>query len=120
MQNRRHFTRIIFSTTAHLSDMGKVWTTELIDLSLKGALVKKPDNWKSGDAKSVLLTFKLAQSEIELNMNTSVVHEKEEYLGLLCEQIDIDSATHLKRLIELNVGDDELLNRELDALAHPE
>jgi len=120
MQDRRHFTRILFSTTAHLSNMGKVWPTELIDLSLKGALVKKPEDWKCGEAKSVLLTFKLAQSDIELNMNTSLVHEKQDYLGLLCEQIDIDSATHLKRLIELNVGDDELLNRELDSLAHPE
>ncbi|SFB86907.1 PilZ domain-containing protein [Pseudoalteromonas denitrificans] len=120
MQDRRHFTRIIFSTPVHLSDMGKVWSTELIDLSLKGALVKKPKEWKDNEIKSLLLTFTLAQSDIELTMNTSVVHEKEQYLGLLCEQIDIDSATHLKRLIELNVGDDALLNRELDALAHPE
>jgi len=120
MQNRRHFTRIIFSTPAHLSNMDKVWSTLLIDLSLKGALVKKPEDWNNQETKSVLLTIQLAQSEIKLTMNTTVVHEKDDYLGLLCEQIDIDSATHLKRLIELNVGDDELLNRELNALAHPE
>ena len=28
----------------------------------------------------------------------------------------IDSATHLKRMIELNVGDEELLHRELEQL----
>ncbi|MCG8610315.1 MAG: hypothetical protein MI864_07240, partial [Pseudomonadales bacterium] len=30
--------------------------------------------------------------------------------------IDLDSITHLKRLIELNVGDPSLIERELSAL----
>ncbi len=35
-----------------------------------------------------------------------------------CEHIDIDSITHLKRLIELNLGDEALLHRELAHLIH--
>jgi hypothetical protein len=35
---------------------------------------------------------------------------------LLCESIDLDSITHLRRLVELNAGDPALLERELTAL----
>ena len=120
MEDRRRFTRIIFSTPAFLSNMGIVWSSTLIDLALKGALVEKPDNWKDGEVKRVMLSFKLAGSDIEISMNMLVSHEGQNHLGLLCEQIDIDSATHLKRLIELNVGDDKLLHRDFDNLLHPE
>ncbi|MBE0365408.1 hypothetical protein PULV_a2195 [Pseudoalteromonas ulvae UL12] len=120
MEDRRRFTRIIFSTPAFLSNMGIIWSCTLIDLSLKGALVDKPDNWRDGEVKNVLLTFTLADTDIEITMNMNVSHEAQHHLGLQCEQIDIDSATHLKRLIALNVGDDSLLDRDLENLVHPE
>jgi len=37
-------------------------------------------------------------------------------VGIRCESIDLDSISHLRRLVELNLGDPELLNRELSAL----
>ena len=36
--------------------------------------------------------------------------------GLHCLAIDIDSVTHLRRLVELNLGDPALLEREVSAL----
>jgi hypothetical protein len=36
--------------------------------------------------------------------------------ALLCHSIDIDSVTHLRRLVELNLGNADLLQRELSAL----
>ena len=54
MEDRRRFTRIIFSTPAFLSNMGIIWSCTLIDLSLKGALVDKPDNWRDGEVKNIL------------------------------------------------------------------
>ena len=47
-----------------------------------------------------------------------VSHIKANHIGLKCHYIDIDSITHLKRLIELNLADDELLHRELAMLIH--
>jgi hypothetical protein len=35
---------------------------------------------------------------------------------LRCENIDIDSITHLRRLVDLNAGDASLLDREFSAL----
>ena len=42
------------------------------------------------------------------------------YFGLICRNLDIDSATHLRRLVELNLGDPKLLERELSALVTEE
>jgi len=39
-------------------------------------------------------------------------------LGLSCREIDLDSITHLRRLVALNLGDEALLDRELGLLAH--
>ena len=44
---------------------------------------------------------------------------KDHHLGLFCHHIDIDSITHLRRLIELNLGDETLLQRELAELLPP-
>ncbi len=50
-------------------------------------------------------------------MHIAVVHEHEDETGLQCNAIDIDSVTHLRRLVELNLGDSEQLNKELSQLS---
>jgi len=45
-------------------------------------------------------------------------HIEENHIGLKCHSIDIDSITHLKRLVELNLADETLLHRELETLIH--
>jgi len=39
-------------------------------------------------------------------------HVEGDHLGFKCQYIDLDSVTHLKRLVELNLGDPEMLERE--------
>jgi len=51
-------------------------------------------------------------------MTASVAHIDPTRIGFICEHIDLDSITHLKRLVELNLGDEELLHRELSSLIH--
>jgi hypothetical protein len=40
-------------------------------------------------------------------------------LGFQVQYIDLDSATHLRRLVELNLGDPALLEREFENLLAP-
>ncbi|MFY8351922.1 PilZ domain-containing protein [Pseudoalteromonas sp. SSM20] len=119
MQERRQFTRIIYRTPATLTFQGVEYSAELLDLSLKGALIKKPENWPTACdlAKSATLSFQLSNSDIIIEMMVSLAHVENTQLGLRCEQIEIDSVTHLKRLIELNMGDEEELYRELEHLS---
>ncbi|AVI66864.1 MULTISPECIES: PilZ domain-containing protein [Shewanella] len=112
MDERRKFSRILFATSAHLQQGGAQWETTILDLSLNGALVEEPQNFiNSGDA--ITLSFALPESDIEIRMETELVHQKNAQLGLKCNFIDVDSISHLKRMVELNLGDASLLNREL-------
>ncbi len=115
--DRRQFTRIAFDATAHLIDPtdNRQWQTELIDISLKGVLIKRPADWSPVTSAKYLLQLKLSP-EVELQFAVRVVHEKDDRIGLNIEKLDLDSAVHLRRLVELNLGDPILLERELAEL----
>lgn len=114
-ENQRRFTRIPFDAAAVLARDGHAWHCELIDLSLKGALVNKPDGWNGTVSETYQLTL-LLDEDIRICMDVSVAHIEEQQIGLACQDIDLDSITHLRRLVELNLGDSNLLERELLAL----
>ena len=120
MTDNRRFIRIVFSTPATLSSGNHIWTSELIDLSLKGALMLKPKGWRAETGDQFSLKFMLPGSDIDIRMQVHKAHERDNCIGFSCDSIDIDSATHLKRLIELNVGSAELLYRDLEHLIIPQ
>lgn len=115
---QRHFKRVRFFSEAQLEIDGHTYPTELLDLSLKGALVKKPAETLPTEPKTVFLKLPLSDSTEHLIMQVSIVHHHADFLGLHCEKIDIDSISHLRRLLELNLGDPELLSRELAELSN--
>ena len=53
-------------------------------------------------------------------MSIAVVHQEGHEIGVQCNGIDIDSVSLLRRLIELNLGNDEQLHRELSQLTRNE
>ena len=114
MEHRR-FSRISFPGPVQLSADGQTFNTVLLDISLKGALVRCPQHWPQ-DAGPVTLRLQLADAEAEIVMNAAVVHQHNQQLGLHCEAIDLDSISHLKRLVQLNLADEGLLERELSEL----
>lgn len=116
MPERRHFTRIFYLTAASLVQGQRQWPTQLIDVSLQGALLLRPESWSGSDDKEYELSFVLSGSDIVIRMQVELTHEASKKLGFYCHHIDIDSASHLKRMIELNVGEEQLLYRELEQL----
>jgi len=113
---RRKFTRIPFEASVNISNPTGSWTAKLLDISLNGALISLPHNWKPGDSRSFLLNINVADDVVEIRMEVTASHIDNNSLGLQCDHIDIDSVSHLRRLVELNLGNDEILNRELTAL----
>lgn len=113
---RRKFSRILYQATAHLVSGEQLWSTNLLDLSLKGALVDTPADWPEQAPSPLQLQFKLGDSDIELNLAVALCHQHADHLGLKNISSDIETASHLKRLIQLNIGDESLLNREIDEL----
>ena len=116
MAERRHFTRIFYLTAAKLTQGANQWHTQLVDVSLQGALLLRPEEWSPGDDKEYEISFMLEGSDIEIRMQVELTHVASKKLGFYCHHIDIDSATHLKRMIELNIGEEQLLYRELEQL----
>lgn len=112
---QRAFTRIFFDAETVLTQGDEELLVQLIDISLKGILVRllpgqAPDPEQPLDASIHL------GGDIQICMNLEVVNREEELLGLRCRNIDLDSLTHLRKLVELNLGESDLLERELSAL----
>lgn len=120
MENRRLFTRILFSIKATLTVENIGHEVSINDISLNGALVTRPINQISLQGKSGTLTFTLNGSDSIVTIHVTIVHEEEHEVGLQCNTIDIESISLLRRLVELNLGDDEQLNRELSQLSRHE
>lgn len=117
MENRRQFTRILFSIKAELAIEDKSYPVSIHDISLSGALVTAVNSEQSLKGKLGTLRFFLSDNESEVTMHIAVVHEHDDETGIQCNAVDIDSVTHLRRLIELNLGDSEQLNKELNQLS---
>lgn len=115
--DRRHFWRAHFHSPVQLVMHGQVAEAALHDISLKGALVQVPEAWPGLQGDHCQLRLNLAP-HTTINMSTTVTHVDGRRIGLHCDNIDVDSVTHLRRLVELNAGDPGLLDRELSALLH--
>ena len=115
--NKRRFSRIAFDTEVHLVSAERDWYSNLIDISLKGMLITIPKNWNGKVGDSYLAELIMGDKETVIRMEVSVTHVTKTTAGFHCEYIDLDSISHLRRLIELNIGDPEILNRELTELS---
>jgi hypothetical protein len=113
---KRHFTRIHFDAIAHITSAQGNWQAKVIDVSLNGLLIDRPANWTAQPGNHFNVELRLNGSDVVIKMEVKVSHMEHDHVGLTCEHIDIDSITHLRRLVELNLGDEELLNRELSEL----
>lgn len=117
MNEKRHFTRIRFDAIATLLAGDAVWDTKVLDLSMKGALIEQP-NTQLDTNQDVELTLTLSDNSTQITMLGKVAHIENQTVGIVCEHIDVDSVSHLRRIVELNTGSQDLLERELDALTH--
>lgn len=115
---QRHFTRIPFDTTVTLTNSRTGYKTmaELLDISFKGVLISKPSDWQGIKDEHYTLNLQLAGNEIEINLDIIAVHSEQEHIGFKTEHMDLDTATNLRRLVELNLGNEDLLERELSEL----
>ncbi|MFL0796159.1 MAG: PilZ domain-containing protein [Cellvibrionaceae bacterium] len=113
--NRRRYNRVKFRGHAELLQEDKTWEVDILDISLKGALLVLLNESQPEDSSPTVLNLML-DGDIQITMEGHVAHHKEHYLGFSCDNIDLVSIQHLRRLIELNLGDAELIERDLESL----
>ncbi|MGK0441901.1 MAG: hypothetical protein ACJA0N_001706 [Pseudohongiellaceae bacterium] len=112
---RRLFSRITFDAETSIQQGGDIWSVNLVDISLKGLLIEKPDDWDGDNSKDFNVSIHLSDNT-SITMSTTLRHDEDGQIGFECHHIDIDSIHHLRRLVELNIGDMDLLEREVAAL----
>jgi hypothetical protein len=115
---RRQFARVAFDGAVELSQGQSRWRCTLVDISLKGALINLPAHCQLDPLAPFELTLALAD-DTRIRMTASLSHTEAQQIGVACTQIDVDSVSHLRRLIELNTGDPVAAERELHRLGQP-
>lgn len=113
---RRVFTRIDLPGQVIVTDGPTLRTGALRDISLAGLLVDFGTGWSPSPGGHHEVEVLLAP-DVSIRLTAHIVHVCEYCAGLTVERIDLDSICRLRRLVELNLGDCDLLDRELTALS---
>lgn len=117
MTEKRRFSRIIYQAPAQLEQRDLRLNATIQDLSLHGLLLQAEGLDTLNPALLVDVCFSFHQSEQEITLTAQIVDVTQDQIRLKITNIGIESISQLKRFIELNVGNNELLNRELDHLS---
>ncbi len=119
MIEQRRFHRVCFECLVEFESGEHGHTCELLDISLQGALVGACSGATPEVGTACKLTISLDESKVaQIIMVGSVAHKIENRAGIHCESIDLDSIGHLRKLVEYNLGDSELADREFAELCH--
>ncbi|EFO45462.1 PilZ domain-containing protein [Vibrio parahaemolyticus] len=117
MTEKRRFSRIIYQAPAQLEQRDLRLNATIQDLSLHGLLLQAEGLDTLNPALLVDVGFSFHHSEQEITLTAQIVDVTQDQIRLKITNIGIESISQLKRFIELNVGNNELLNRELDHLS---
>lgn len=115
-REKRRFQRIPFEALVTLTCPTGQWESYLLDVSLKGALVERPESWQGTVDTPCTLVIRLGDEAASIDMEGVLAHADEHRLGIKWDHIDVESLSHLRRLLELNIGDAQALERELGKL----
>jgi len=112
---RRSFWRAVFRSPVRFTTHHGEMSAQLLDISLNGALLETDTHWPGKPGEECQVWLKLS-ADATIAMWSEVMHVEGRHVGLRCKSIDLDSITHLRRLVELNSGDSSLLEREFASL----
>ncbi len=113
---QRKFSRVPFQAMARLLLQGRIITVQLLDIALKGALFSTPSPEGFRLQERCRLILSLTHDGDAITMDGTIAHLDGQYVGFQCQEIDISNLTRLRRLLELNTGDVDLIDRELGQL----
>lgn len=115
VNERRKFSRVLFDAHVELAQHGHRWAATLLDISLKGLLLQGTLPTAVNASEPILVKIVLTDNTT-IAMTVTMAHQHNNQTGLVCVTIDMDSVCHLRRLIELNLGDAQAAERELSEL----
>lgn len=112
---KRQFQRIPFIAEVVVRQSEQQWNCSLIDISLKGFLIQPPMDSIPQLDQSYAIELKLSD-DVAICSQAEVIHHNERFWGFQWSNIDIDSFSRLRRLLEHNTADPQQIYRELAEL----
>ncbi len=116
MSSTRRFKRIAYHRPAVLDLRVLRAECEVLDVSLKGALVEVGPTARPKVGDTCSLVIRLDGGDAVVRMDGEVAHVNGRHVGVKADEMELESVEHLRRLVEVNLGDEEELHRELAAL----
>lgn len=112
---RRNYSRVPFTAEVLMQSGHEEWSCNLLDISLKGMLVEPPEDLDFDTSNPCAMALFLGE-DAAIHARVSITHSNNGNWGLKWLHIDIEGLKHLRRLLELNMPDPAMLNRELAEL----
>lgn len=112
--DNRYYSRISFVADAEIIIDGKRYTAEMLDLSLRGTLLNLQAVSAFDIGMSYPLKIHLPSSDTTIQFDAELVHKNGNYAGFRFQSIDVESMTHLRKILDLNTGDHAKLNSEME------
>ena len=113
---RRRFHRVATDKPVRITADGQAHDGIVLDVSLRGLLFEVDSDWQLPHGSSVSACVVLDEDRCSIEMQGEIVHVDGRRIGLHCTSIDVESAVRLRRMVELNLDDDALLERELSQM----
>lgn len=112
MEEKRDYQRVPFKCDSQVNIVDQNYPSELLDISLRGVLLEIDTAPEIGLGSLCQLDIAFASCDVHLQFDATLVHREKNHYGFRIESLDLDSLTHLRRLLELNFGDADEINRE--------
>jgi hypothetical protein len=112
-EERRNFHRIGFHGSAMLSSGDVTTSVEILDISLAGALLKLSSEVQN--MNQIVLKVTLSD-EVSFEMSGSLEYRGDGNTALHRDLNQRENDYHLRRLLELNLGDPDLVKRDVKTL----
>lgn len=113
---RRRFHRIATDKPVVVRVDGDAHHGTVIDVSLRGLLFVVDGVWRPHKGMRVAAQLLLDGEAFCIDTEGEVVHIAGARIGVRLDAMDLESASRLRRMVELNLGDPELLERNLEQL----
>lgn len=108
MGEKRRFLRVSLEGEARLAFDGGSQPVELVDLSLRGALVEAERILPARVDSECELTLVLDEDGPRIPIQCRVTHHQGSRLGIEFIRVDVAAMQHIRRLLELNAGDEDI------------
>ncbi|AJQ93607.1 PilZ domain-containing protein [Gynuella sunshinyii] len=118
MSDKRRFTRIDHDAQADIIMNRHSYSGHLLDISLKGVLLNCDHKLEGLVGQELEVVVQFGSLDHGLVAQAKCVHQEDHHIGLEFTSLDLDSASQLRRVIEMNLGSAELMDREVHALVN--